>query len=72
MLGLAAVLIGVATTVFYSLHPGNAVSILERAQGTRSTNEVGGIAATNYSSCGECFGVILARITWEDIGLIKR
>jgi len=35
-------------------------------------NEVGGIAATNYSSCGECFGVILARIAWEDIGLIKR
>jgi hypothetical protein len=33
---------------------------------------VGGIAATNYSSCGECFGVILARIAWKDIGLSKR
>jgi hypothetical protein len=38
----------------------------------RLDNEVGGIAATNYSNCGECFGVILARIACEDIGLIKR
>ncbi len=34
-------------------------------------NEVGSIAATNYSSCGKCFGVILQRIACADIGLIN-
>jgi hypothetical protein len=38
-----------------------------REKTQEADNEVGGIAATNYSSCGQCFGVFLARIAWEDI-----
>ena len=42
-----------------------------REEGQKADNEVGGIAATNYSSGSKCLVAVRARIALEEIGLIK-